>query len=169
MRPSPDQALAAQLAAPDGGRLRALVLELWQRTRMDWGFVTDRLSVTFRKEKWLGAHERRFVGEVLYGLVRHLRRLRGHMRAMQQYVAPAYPHPVLYVKAGQRRAGVDPAAPESAWRARAARFSFAVVDGDHVSMHQTPHVTAVAAHIRDAFAALSRRAARIGSGEIRHV
>lgn len=102
-------------------------------------------------------------------LVRHLRRLRGHMRAMQQYVAPAYPHPVLYVKAGQRRAGVDPAAPESAWRARAARFSFAVVDGDHVSMHQTPHVTAVAAHIRDAFAALSRRAARIGSGEIRHV
>lgn len=75
MKPSPDQALAAQLAAPDGGRLRALVLELWQRTRMDWGFVTDRLSVTFRKEKWLGAHERRFVGEVLYGLVRHLRRI----------------------------------------------------------------------------------------------
>jgi 16S rRNA (cytosine967-C5)-methyltransferase len=75
MKPSPDQALAAQLADPSGGRLRALVLELWQRTRMDWGFVTDRLSVTFRKEKWLGAHERRFVGEVLYGLVRHLRRI----------------------------------------------------------------------------------------------
>lgn len=59
----------------DGGRLRALVLELWQRTRMDWGFVTDRLSTTFRKETWIGAHERRFVGEVLYGLVRHLRRI----------------------------------------------------------------------------------------------
>jgi len=51
------------------------VLELWQRTRMDWGFVTDRLSVAFRKEKWLGASERRFVGETLYGLVRHLRRV----------------------------------------------------------------------------------------------
>ncbi len=59
----------------DGGRLRALILELWQRTRMDWGFVTDRLSTTFRKETWIGAHERRFVGEVLYGLVRHLRRI----------------------------------------------------------------------------------------------
>jgi hypothetical protein len=79
VKPPPDQALAAQLAAPDagggGGRLRALVLELWQRTRMDWGFVTDRLSTTFRREKWLGAHERRFVGEVLYGMVRHLRRI----------------------------------------------------------------------------------------------
>ncbi len=73
MKPPPDQALAAHLV--DGGRLRALVLELWQRTRMDWGFVTDRLSTTFRREKWLGAHERRFVGEVLYGLVRHLRRI----------------------------------------------------------------------------------------------
>jgi 16S rRNA (cytosine967-C5)-methyltransferase len=62
-------------AVLDGGRLRALLLELWQRTRMDWGFVTDRLSTTFRKEHWIGSHERRFVGEVLYGLVRHLRRI----------------------------------------------------------------------------------------------
>ena len=59
----------------EGGRLRALLLELWQRTRMDWGFVTDRLSATFRKETWVGAHERRFVSETLYGLVRHLRRI----------------------------------------------------------------------------------------------
>ena len=59
----------------DGGRLRALVLELWQRTRMDWGFVTDRLATTFRKETWIGSHERRFVSETLYGLVRHLRRI----------------------------------------------------------------------------------------------
>jgi 16S rRNA (cytosine967-C5)-methyltransferase len=68
-----DQELAATVA--EGGRLRALLLELWQRTRMDWGFVTDRLAVTFRKEKWLGASERRFVGETLYALVRHLRRV----------------------------------------------------------------------------------------------
>ena len=68
-----DRTLADQVAT--GGRLRALLLELWQRTRMDWGFVTDRLAVTFRQEKWLGGHERRFVGETLYGLVRNLRRV----------------------------------------------------------------------------------------------
>jgi 16S rRNA (cytosine967-C5)-methyltransferase len=68
-----DRKLASHVV--DGGRLRALVLELWQRTRMDWGFVTDRLAQTFRKETWIGAHERRFVGETLYGLVRHLRRV----------------------------------------------------------------------------------------------
>jgi 16S rRNA (cytosine967-C5)-methyltransferase len=68
-----DRRLAEQVAS--GGRLRALVLELWQRTRMDWGFVTDRLATTFRKETWIGAHERRFVSETLYGLVRHLRRV----------------------------------------------------------------------------------------------
>ena len=59
----------------EGGRLRATLLELWQRTRMDWGFVTDRLSTTFRKETWIGAHDRRFIAETLYGLVRHLRRI----------------------------------------------------------------------------------------------
>ncbi len=68
-----DQKLASVVA--DGGRLRALILELWQRTRMDWGFVTDRLATTFRKETWIGSHERRFIGETLYGLVRHLRRV----------------------------------------------------------------------------------------------
>jgi 16S rRNA (cytosine967-C5)-methyltransferase len=69
----PDRKLAGVVA--DGGRLRAQVLELWQRTRMDWGFVTDRLAQTFRKESWIGAHERRFISETLYGLVRHLRRV----------------------------------------------------------------------------------------------
>jgi 16S rRNA (cytosine967-C5)-methyltransferase len=68
-----DRQLAKTVA--DGGRLRATLLELWQRTRMDWGFVTDRLAVTFRNEKWIGAHERRFISETLYGLVRHLRRI----------------------------------------------------------------------------------------------
>jgi 16S rRNA (cytosine967-C5)-methyltransferase len=68
-----DRKLASRVA--EGGRLRALVLELWQRTRMDWGFVTDRLAVAFRRETWVGSHERRFVSETLYGLVRHLRRV----------------------------------------------------------------------------------------------
>ena len=65
--------LAVQMVT--GGRLRAVVLELWQRTRMDWGFVSDRLAVAFRHEKWLGAHDRRFVSELLYALVRDLRRV----------------------------------------------------------------------------------------------
>jgi len=62
-------------AVAEGGKLRATVMELWQRTRMDWGFVTDRLAVTFRKEKWIGSHERRFISETLYGIVRNLRRI----------------------------------------------------------------------------------------------
>ena len=73
MAESVDPKLAAHVV--EGGRLRATLLELWQRTRMDWGFVTDRLSTTFRKESWIGAHERRFLSEVLYGMVRHLRRI----------------------------------------------------------------------------------------------
>jgi 16S rRNA (cytosine967-C5)-methyltransferase len=68
-----DRKLAAHVV--DGGRLCAVVLELWQRTRMDWGFVTDRLASTFRRETWIGSHERRFISETLYGLVRHLRRI----------------------------------------------------------------------------------------------
>ncbi|MEO8552982.1 MAG: RsmB/NOP family class I SAM-dependent RNA methyltransferase [Kofleriaceae bacterium] len=73
MSEATDRKLAEAVA--EGGRLRALVLELWQRTRMDWGFVTDRLAITFRKEKWIGSHERRFVSETLYGMVRNLRRI----------------------------------------------------------------------------------------------
>ncbi len=68
-----DQRLAR--AALAGGRLRGLILELWQRTRLDWGFVSDRLSQVFRKETWLGSSERRFVAETLYGLVRQVRRV----------------------------------------------------------------------------------------------
>lgn len=56
-----------------GGRLATLLLELWQRTRMDWGFVTDRLAQAFRRERWLGAHDRRVVAETLYGMVRYAR------------------------------------------------------------------------------------------------
>jgi 16S rRNA (cytosine967-C5)-methyltransferase len=51
------------------------VLELWQATRMDWGFVTDRLASAFRTRRGLGGRERRFVAETLYGLVRHARRI----------------------------------------------------------------------------------------------
>ena len=72
-----DKAQDARLArvVADGGKIRALLLELWQRTRLDWGFVSDRLAQTFRRERSLGSSERRFVAEVIYGLVRHLRRI----------------------------------------------------------------------------------------------
>lgn len=82
-----DRKLAASVA--EGGKLRALLLELWQRTRMDWGFVTDRLAVTFRKEHWIGAHERRFVSETLYGMIRNVRRIDlGLERARKTRQAP---------------------------------------------------------------------------------
>ena len=64
---------SAQAPAPE--RRLALLLELWQRTRLDWGFVTDRLAVAFRAHAWLGSHDRRFIAETLFGLVRGLRRL----------------------------------------------------------------------------------------------
>ncbi|MBL4636600.1 MAG: RsmB/NOP family class I SAM-dependent RNA methyltransferase [Kofleriaceae bacterium] len=57
------------------GELRSLTLKLWQQTRMDWGFVTDRLSKAFRKERSLGSSERRFVAELIYSMVRNARRI----------------------------------------------------------------------------------------------
>jgi 16S rRNA (cytosine967-C5)-methyltransferase len=67
----------AQLAgdAASGGRLGKLVLDLWQRTRIDWGFASDRLADSFRRERKLGSDERRFAAETLYGMIRHLRRV----------------------------------------------------------------------------------------------
>jgi 16S rRNA (cytosine967-C5)-methyltransferase len=72
-----ERSISRQLAHQliHGGRVGSTILELWQRTRMDWGFVTDRLSSVFRRERWIGSHERRFISETLYGLVRHLRRI----------------------------------------------------------------------------------------------
>lgn len=57
------------------GELRSLVLELWQQTRMDWSFATDTLAKVFRRERWLGSSERRFVAELLYSMIRHARRI----------------------------------------------------------------------------------------------
>lgn len=57
------------------GELGVLVLELWQQTRMDWGFATDRLASVFRRERALGSSERRLVAELLYTMIRHLRRI----------------------------------------------------------------------------------------------
>ena len=84
-----DRKLAAHVV--EGGRLCAVLLELWQRTRMDWGFVTDRLATAFRRESWIGSHERRFVSETVYGLVRHLRRIDAALaRGRRTERAPRY-------------------------------------------------------------------------------
>ncbi len=65
--------LAADAAA--GGTLGRLVLDLWQRTRIDWGFASERLAGAFRRERRLRSEERRFAAETLYGMIRHLRRV----------------------------------------------------------------------------------------------
>lgn len=74
------QAHALTSAASTDSRLRGLILDAWQRTRLDWGFVSDRLANMFRKERQLGSKERRFVAETVYGMVRHLRRIDESLR-----------------------------------------------------------------------------------------
>jgi 16S rRNA (cytosine967-C5)-methyltransferase len=71
-----DKAQAQHAAdAAAGGPLGRLVLDLWQRTRIDWGFASDRLADAFRRERRVRSDERRFAAETLYGMIRHLRRV----------------------------------------------------------------------------------------------
>lgn len=62
-------------AVASASPVRSIILDLWQQTRIDWGFVTDRLAGVFRRERWLSSNDRRLVAETLYGLIRHLRRI----------------------------------------------------------------------------------------------
>lgn len=75
-------------AVVNGGRMRATLLELWQRTRMDWGFVTDRLTATFRREHWIGKNERRFLSEAIYGMIRNVRRIDAALARVGRKTAP---------------------------------------------------------------------------------
>ncbi len=70
----------ASIAARNS-RLGSLILDLWQRTRIDWAFVNERLGQAFRKERRLGSRERRFAAETVYGMVRHLRRIDAALQA----------------------------------------------------------------------------------------
>src|SRR3990172_2506694 len=56
-------------------KVRALVLELWTKTRIDWGFAADRIAVAFRRDRGLSSRERRQVAETLYGMIRQARRI----------------------------------------------------------------------------------------------
>ncbi len=58
-----------------GNLAREMILELWTRTRIDWGFATDRISEAFRRRRDINSHERREVAETLYGMIRQARRV----------------------------------------------------------------------------------------------
>ena len=58
-----------------GQRVRDLVLALWTQTRIDWGFASERVAATFRRERGLGSSERREIAETLYGMIRQARRI----------------------------------------------------------------------------------------------
>lgn len=62
-------------ALVEPGRLREVLLDAWQRTRMDWSFARDGLTSMLRKQAGLGPAERRALTEVVYGMIRHLRRI----------------------------------------------------------------------------------------------
>lgn len=106
-------------AAAALGPLGTLTLELWQRTRIDWGFAAQRLSAEFRRRR-LGGSERRTVSEILYGMIRHARRVdealsRGGARAAS--AAPDYDRLLAYLVLEEGLAPADAARhrPEIAW------------------------------------------------------
>src|SRR5437867_11412330 len=68
---------SALLSAPGGGerRVREIILDLWTRTRIDWGFATVRLAAALRQARGLRSAERREVAETLYAMIRQARRI----------------------------------------------------------------------------------------------
>jgi 16S rRNA (cytosine967-C5)-methyltransferase len=56
-------------------RVTQLIIELWSRTRIDWGYASERLTETFRKHTGLGSRERREIAETLFGMIRMTRRV----------------------------------------------------------------------------------------------
>ncbi len=50
-------------------------MELWQRTRIDWGYARGGVSQAVRKERQLKSSERRWVLESLYNMIRQVRRI----------------------------------------------------------------------------------------------
>jgi len=63
------------------GELRHFFVDLWRRTRIDWSFVGDRLQKELRTKRDLNSRTRRWVGDVLYGMIRHLRRIDEALKA----------------------------------------------------------------------------------------
>ena len=66
--------VALEDAARDG-RVRRKVLEIYRRADADWVQAPLVLGRAFRAARELRSHERRFVGEAVYGMIRWRRRL----------------------------------------------------------------------------------------------
>lgn len=92
------------------GPLRTLVLGLWQRTRIDWGFASTRLNDAFRQNRELSAHSRRAVAETLYGMIRHARRIDAALFAGGLRVGPRAPDRERIVAYEVLEQGLAPAA-----------------------------------------------------------
>ena len=60
---------------PLQGHAEALLVQLWTRARVDWGWISDRLADAFRRERGLGSRERRQIAEALYATTRQFRRI----------------------------------------------------------------------------------------------
>jgi amino acid adenylation domain-containing protein len=79
---------------------------------------------------------------------RLFRVLRGNVDALYDYVPRPYPGRLLYFRAEQRRA-VDPPRPEIPWIELArGGVEILLVPGDHQTMHEPPHVQAVAERLK---------------------
>jgi acyl transferase domain-containing protein/thioesterase domain-containing protein len=74
--------------------------------------------------------------------------LRGNVDALYEYVPRPWPGRLLYFRAEQRRA-VDPLRPEIPWIELArGGVEILLVPGDHQTMHEPPHVQAVAERLK---------------------
>jgi 16S rRNA (cytosine967-C5)-methyltransferase len=106
------------------GHLGTLTLELWQRTRIDWGFASNQLADAFRARR-LGGRERRLVAETLFGMIRHARRLDEALAAggaRAGAAAPDYDRLLAYLVLEEGLAPAEAARhrPAIDWRAVAA-------------------------------------------------
>jgi 16S rRNA (cytosine967-C5)-methyltransferase len=68
--------------------VRPLILDLFAKTRIDWGFASERIAETFRRERRLHSSERREVAETLYGMIRQLRRLDHALHVANMNIPP---------------------------------------------------------------------------------
>ncbi len=83
-------------------------------------------------------------------------------RAMRAYQPRRYEGSVVYFRARERRS-YDPAEPERAWRPYLREgISLEIVAGDHLSMHEPPHVAELAARLGAHLATLSPSNQRSG-------
>ena len=60
---------------PSQHHQQKVILDLWLRVRMDWGFAANGLAACLRQERGLHSQERRQVMESVFGLIRQARLL----------------------------------------------------------------------------------------------